>query len=310
MKHHIFALLLLIVVSPTMAQTRTNLPPLNERMFNQQVYSQLMNFNSRSTTEQIALLINTSSEPEATISFNTFRLFNRHSDTFDGYRSIPWYLRNVEISGTYPTQDFDGRNFSFNLKIGLSKKSHKWDEYWDSYFPEIITPRRASEMTIEWQNEQIEKAVQASQIVNQLLLTEGNQGFSLSLDGKREEGKWLEFSGSLIYSQELLNCIATINGAGLYFDYIKTGGLELSGQLNRELWPKRWTNGGLLINLAGSTGPIIYQNNKFSGQTGWLNLNLAIPIMGQARWVVGYQLQGTDREFISGISYQFLSQPQ
>lgn len=298
-----YLLILLVLGSSVFAQEiegiRSQLPSKVDRIRNQRL-DNISKVEPRATTEQLAVIVTQGPKDlEATILINPYRLLERDADTYFGYRSIPWWLRNVQLSFTFPAKNTNGQDLSFELKWGLYKKAHRWDEYWDPYF-HIGWPQRAEDITDEWLEEQQARLLEASEKVNTLLLVEGNDGFSLSLAGKKMEGEWEQFSFTLIGSHRLSDWLATLNGAAEYLS--DDFGTELAGQISREIWADRWENGGLTFSLAGSA--------TYIEQWDWsTTASLNLPILDQARFLLAFSVTNEESRILTGLSYQFLPTP-
>jgi len=287
--------------------TRKQLPPIIERMQTQPIHQEILNPNSGAMTEQMALMIkDQNGEPQAHFSINAFRLINKKADRFDGYRSMPWWLRNVILEAKYPTNKFDGQNFSFQLKWGFFIKSHRWDEYWDNRFI-VNYPEHAELMTDEWLADQQQKLFKASALVNQLLLTEGLNGYSLTVGSRKKDGKWQQHSAGFIVNRYTSGFIFTAGGIGVYLPELKKAGLEISGQLYKVFWPNRWENGGIDFSLYFSSGAVIYNNNELTADDWNIATSIALPILKQSRLVLAPFVGKDGGKFITGFSYQFFA---
>jgi len=273
------------------------LPPVQDRMRTQRLDPfQLSGIHQRAATEELSVFFTQGERSEVTVGLNAFRLFGKRADTFDGYRSIPWYLRNVQFSLTMPTQNANGDNLGFELKWGLYRKAHKWDERWDSYFHTDFPPN-LSDVTDDCIESEEMRLIYASIRVDSLLLEEGNDGFSLLFSGDRVAGDWERFSGTVIGSHHLGGWLATVNGSARYLS--DQFGAQISGQVSREIWPYRWQSGGLTLALTGSA--------EYVKDWDWsTTASVALPLLEQARFLLAFQVSDKENRLLTGFTYQFI----
>lgn len=276
---------------------RQEMPPTMDRMKVQRLDPyQVTGIHQRATTEELSFFFTQGERSEVTIGVNAFRLFGKRADTFDGYRSLPWWLRNVQLSLTVPAENSNGDDASFELKWGLYRKAHKWDEYWDPLF-HVDFPENISGITENWLDERSTELIFASIEVDSFLLAEGNDGFSFSFAGSRVAGEWQRFSGTLIGSHHLGGWLATLNGS--FMSVSDDFGAQASGQISREFWPYRWKYGGLTTALTGSADYV----HEWDWST---TASVAFPILEEARFLLAFSVSNEENRFLTGFTYQFL----
>lgn len=305
----IFFLLMLLTQSALADGLRSDLPSDADRIRGQRLF--LAGITGQATSEKFAGKLSTNTEQtDAEISLNIYRLLKRDSNMFYGYRSIPRALRNLQFSLSAPV----GSSVSDNLGFGLTwsyNHAHKWDEYWDRYFPEIQFPENVNEVTDEWLDATQHKLARASAQVDSLLLFEGNNGISFAVSANWQNSEWEYYSFSLIGSHRLGQGYTTFNGAvGKFPDDIDVFSVKFAGQYLREFWPTISDEcGGVVFSFATS---LIFaaENVGFEQRSvDWQivpAVNLPTFLDPKLRLLISYDISREEGKFFSGLTYQVL----
>ena len=306
-------LLILLLIRPVLADDpRKDLPPDVDRIRNQRLSPvELAGIAGRATTEKYAFSLSGGLDGQTLgAGLNPYRILKRRSDMFHSYRSIPWWLRNTQVSVKLPTGNGVVENAGLELKWGLYKKSHRWDEHWDQYFPEIAFPEDVNEVTDEWLDSAQKKLAQASALVDSLFLIQGNNGVSFAVSADRQNGEWEHYAFSFIGSFGLWEGFTTFNGAvGEFPDDINVVSVKFAGQYLREFWPTISDCGGAVASLAGS---MTYATQEAGfGHKAWdwqivPSANLPTFIEPRLRFLISYVITREEGKFFSGITYQVL----
>jgi len=295
-------ILTLLLLLPLILEAR-ELPPVAERLHNQQAYWQGISISGNSAIEQISFSLN--NDEEATVSLNTFRLLNKKADYSAGYRQVPWQFRNVQLTAQYPTGADNADNGRVAIDWYLFKQAHKWDESWDKYYPEFQFNQTFGDTT--GYALQMAKIAKADQLVNDLLLQQGLNGWGISLAVERTEGQWNQVDLDLLWNHQIQDFVTSARGGSIIKTDEEKGYLRVAGQLTTEIWQDRWQTGGLNLLANLDSGPIEVTSNQFTASNWQLNLAAALPITTEARGLITASWSKDGSSINGSVAYNLMS---
>lgn len=277
--------------------------PLEDRINAQSVDQEITGSEPVNTIEKSAFVLNTNEEgeTEGTILLNPYILTGLKQNTFDGYRKIPWWLRNMELGVTAPLSQTKLQEGSLEFKLNLTRKSHKWNEHWDALFPSL--PQRRGDLTPEKREQIIKRAETVNDSIDTVLKNKSVNGLSLVFSYGKDQHK-TSWSAGLAGSHKIWSLLFSLDAkAAKTADSTDAGG-ESNFQIGGEIFPNLMKAGGVDLSMTWSSGQVV----KIDQVENWsAKFSLSFPIIMQGKAVIAYVLDDNDRRMMFGISTQMMN---